>query len=131
MLVMVLLGIRFAFTVGRRGALYGIGVSVVIAIAYLVAMHLFEAMGNHGLLPPFLAAWAPNLLFGTAGLYLMSMLETCGGRCAASAGRRAACRPTSRMPIATHLAQWVCQPLDAHEMHVGKQRPSRSARQYR
>lgn len=75
-LVMVLLGIRFAFTVGRRGALYGIGVSVAIAITFLVAVHLFEAMGNHGLLPPFLAAWAPNLLFGMAGLYLMSTLET-------------------------------------------------------
>ena len=76
MVVMVLLGIRFAFTVGRRGALYGIGVSVVIAIAFLVTAHLFEAMGNHALLPPFLAAWAPNILFGTVGLYLMSTLET-------------------------------------------------------
>jgi LPS export ABC transporter permease LptG len=75
-LVMVLLGIRFAFTVGRRGALYGIGVSVAIAIAFLVTVHLFEAMGNHGVLPPFLAAWAPTLLFGMAGLYLTSTLET-------------------------------------------------------
>ena len=75
-LVMVLLGIRFAFTVGRRGALHGIGVSVAIAVAFLVTVHLFEAMGNHGVLPPFLAAWAPTLLFGMAGLYLTSTLET-------------------------------------------------------
>ena len=76
MVVMALLGIRFAFTVGRRGALYGIGVSVLIAIVYFVAMSLFEQMGNHALLPPLLAAWAPNLLFGAAGLYLLSTVET-------------------------------------------------------
>ena len=27
-------------------------------------------------LPPLLAAWAPNLVFGAAGLYLMLTLET-------------------------------------------------------
>jgi LPS export ABC transporter permease LptG/LPS export ABC transporter permease LptF len=75
-LVMTLLGIRFAFTVGRRGTLYGVGLSIVIAIAYWICMTLFEAMGSHGLLPPFLAAWAPNVLFGAAGLYLMLTLET-------------------------------------------------------
>jgi lipopolysaccharide export LptBFGC system permease protein LptF len=74
--VMSLLGIRFAFTVGRRGALYGVGVSIAIAIAYWIGLTLFEAMGTHGLLPPLLAAWAPNLIFGAAGLYLVSTLET-------------------------------------------------------
>jgi LPS export ABC transporter permease LptF/LPS export ABC transporter permease LptG len=74
--VMTLIGIPFAFVVGRRGALYGIGLSIVIAIVYWTVLSVFEALGNNALLPPLLAAWAPNLLFAAAGLYLMLTLET-------------------------------------------------------
>ncbi len=74
--VMTLLGIPFAFVVARRGALYGIAASVLIAIVYWACLAIFDAMGNSALLPPFLAAWAPNLLFGGGGLYLMFTLET-------------------------------------------------------
>jgi LPS export ABC transporter permease LptG/LPS export ABC transporter permease LptF len=74
--VMTLLGIPFAFTVARRGALYGIACSVLIAIVYWACLAIFGALGDHALLPPFLAAWAPNLLFGGGGLYLMFTLET-------------------------------------------------------
>jgi LPS export ABC transporter permease LptF/LPS export ABC transporter permease LptG len=75
-IVMTLIGIPFSFVVGRRGALYGIGISLVIAIVYWAAIAIFEALGNNALLPPLLAAWAPNLLFAAAGLYLMLTLET-------------------------------------------------------
>jgi lipopolysaccharide export LptBFGC system permease protein LptF len=75
-LVMTLIGIPFAFVVARRGALYGIGVSIVIAIVYWACLGTFEALGNNALLPAPLAAWAPNLLFGVAGLYRMLTLET-------------------------------------------------------
>jgi LPS export ABC transporter permease LptF/LPS export ABC transporter permease LptG len=74
--VMTLIGIPFAFVVARRGALYGIGISIVIAIVYWACMGTFEALGNNALLPPVLAAWAPNVLFGAIGLYLMLTLET-------------------------------------------------------
>ena len=75
-IVMTLIGIPFAFVVGRRGALYGIGISIVIAMVYWACLAIFENLGNNALLPPLLAAWAPNLLFGGAGLYLMMTLET-------------------------------------------------------
>lgn len=75
-LVMTLIGIPFAFVVGRRGALYGIGLSILIAIVYWTVLSVFEALGNNALLPPLLAAWAPNLIFGATGLYLMLALET-------------------------------------------------------
>jgi LPS export ABC transporter permease LptF/LPS export ABC transporter permease LptG len=75
-IVMTLIGIPFSFVVGRRGALYGIGLSILIAIVYWACLGIFEALGNNALLPPPLAAWAPNLLFGAAGLYLMLTLET-------------------------------------------------------
>jgi LPS export ABC transporter permease LptG len=75
-LVMTLIGIRFSFTVGRRGTLFGMGISIVIAIVYWACFMLFEAMGNNAVLPAQVAAWAPNLLFGAAGVYLMLTVET-------------------------------------------------------
>ena len=74
--VMTLIGIPFAFVVARRGALYGIASAILIAIVYWACMAIFDALGNNAPLPPLLAAWAPNLLFGATGLYLMFTLET-------------------------------------------------------
>jgi LPS export ABC transporter permease LptF/LPS export ABC transporter permease LptG len=75
-LVMTLLAVPFSFIVARRGALYGIGIAIVIAIVYWAVLGTFEALGNNALLHPALAAWAPNLLFGAAGLYLILTLDT-------------------------------------------------------
>jgi len=75
-LVMTLLAVPFSFAVARRGALYGIGIAIVIAIVYWAVLGAFEALGNNAYLHPALAAWAPNLIFGAAGLYLILTLET-------------------------------------------------------
>jgi LPS export ABC transporter permease LptG/LPS export ABC transporter permease LptF len=75
-LVMTLLGIPFAFVVARKGALYGVASSVVIAIVYWACLAIFDALGNNAYLPPLLAAWAPNLLFGGTAVYLMLTLDT-------------------------------------------------------
>jgi LPS export ABC transporter permease LptF/LPS export ABC transporter permease LptG len=74
--IMTLLGIPFSFVVARRGALYGIGIAIVIGIVYWAFLGVFEALGNNALLPASLAAWAPNLVFGSAGLYLLLTLDT-------------------------------------------------------
>jgi LPS export ABC transporter permease LptF/LPS export ABC transporter permease LptG len=75
-LVMTLLAVPFSFVVARKGALYGIGIAIVIAIVYWAVLGIFGALGDNALLAPWLAAWAPNLLFGAAGLYLILTLET-------------------------------------------------------
>ena len=74
--VMTLLGIPFSFVVARRGALYGIGASILIAIVYWACLTVFETLGNTARLPPSLAAWAPNIIFGALALYLVLNLET-------------------------------------------------------
>ena len=74
--IMTLLAVPFAVTTGRRGALYGIGAALVIAITYRIAESVFGAFGAGGLLPPVLAAWAPNLLFGAAAGYLLLTVRT-------------------------------------------------------
>jgi lipopolysaccharide export system permease protein len=75
-LIMTLLAVPFSFVVARRGALYGVGIAIIIAIVYWAVLGTFEALGNNALIHPALAAWAPNLLFGATGLYLIFTLET-------------------------------------------------------
>jgi lipopolysaccharide export LptBFGC system permease protein LptF len=74
--IVTLLAVPFAITTGRRGALYGIGVGIVCAITYMVMMSVFFALGAGGVLPPALAAWAPNLLFAAGALYLILTVRT-------------------------------------------------------
>lgn len=74
--IMALLGIPFAFSMGKRGTLVGIGLSVIIAIVYWGAIATFRSLGYVNYLSPFLAAWGPSLIFGAIGLYLISTLKT-------------------------------------------------------
>lgn len=75
-LIMTLLGIPFAFSMGRKGTLVGIGLSIVIAMVYWGTIAIFRGLGNASYLNSFLAAWAPNLIFGLVGLYLVFTLRT-------------------------------------------------------
>lgn len=75
-LVMALLGVPFSFSTGKKGAFFGIGMSVAIAMIYWGSSGLFEAMGDYGILLPVLAAWAPNILFGASGLALLFTIRT-------------------------------------------------------
>ena len=75
-IVMTLLAIPFAVTTGRRGAMYGIGVGIALAISYWLTISIFAALGAGGLVAPLLAAWAPNLLFGAGAGYLLLTVRT-------------------------------------------------------
>ncbi len=75
-LIMMLIAVPFAVTTGQRGAMYGVGAGIVLAIVYWTTISLFAAMGSGGLLPPLLAAWAPNLLFGAVAAYLLLTVRT-------------------------------------------------------
>jgi LPS export ABC transporter permease LptG len=74
--IIVLLGAPFAFLVGTRGAIGGLAVAVGIAIAYWAAAALFEAMGSIGQLPPLLAAWSPDAIFGFLAVYFFLKMPT-------------------------------------------------------
>jgi len=75
-LIMTLLGIPFAFSMGKRGTLVGIGLSIVIAMIYWGGIGIFKSLGYLNYLDAFLAAWGPNLIFGLIGLYLLFTLRT-------------------------------------------------------
>jgi len=75
-IVMAVLAIPFALSMGRRGSLTGIAVAIAVALAYWVVDGLFGAMGNVNYLPAALAAWSPDILFGLAGGYLLLRTPT-------------------------------------------------------
>ena len=75
-LVMAVLAIPFALSMGKRGSLAGIATAIGLAITYWVVAGLFEAMGNVNTLPAMLAAWSPDLLFGLTGAYLLLRTPT-------------------------------------------------------
>lgn len=75
-LIMTLIAIPFSFSMGKRGALFGIGLSIVIAMIYWATIGAFKSLGFVNFLPPLLAAWGPNLLFGAGGVYLLFTVKT-------------------------------------------------------
>jgi LPS export ABC transporter permease LptG len=75
-LVMVMVGLPFSFSVGKRGALYGVAIGIAIGLSYWGLTGVFEQMGRYEVLPPMLSAWGPNLLFGAGGLYLFLTSRT-------------------------------------------------------
>jgi lipopolysaccharide export system permease protein len=70
-LVMGIIAVPFALAGGRRGALGGVVVALIIGVVYFLTSGLFEAMGNVSQLPPLIAAWSPDLIFGLTGGYLI------------------------------------------------------------
>jgi LPS export ABC transporter permease LptG/LPS export ABC transporter permease LptF len=75
-LVMTLLGVPFGLTTGRRGALYGVGLAMVLGAGYWLLNTFFVAVGRADLLHPLLAAWATNILFLALALYAMLTVRT-------------------------------------------------------
>ena len=74
--IMTLIAIPFAVTIGRSGTMAGIGVGVALALFYWGTISISVAFGYGGALAPVLAAWAPNLLFATGAAYLILTVRT-------------------------------------------------------
>jgi LPS export ABC transporter permease LptG/LPS export ABC transporter permease LptF len=75
-IVMAVLAIPFALSMGRRGSITAIAVAIGVALAYWVIDGLFRAMGSVNYLPAALAAWASVVLFGLVGGYLLLRTPT-------------------------------------------------------
>jgi LPS export ABC transporter permease LptF/LPS export ABC transporter permease LptG len=75
-LVMALVALPFAFRLGRQGALYGLGVSVVLGMVFLGIFAFFKSLGEAGALPPALAVWSPSAVFSILSIYLFLGVKT-------------------------------------------------------
>jgi len=70
-IIIMLLGVPFALTTRRGSAMAGIGISVLVGLFYYGSIYIVLAMGKGGLLPPFVAAHLPNVVFSIIAVYLL------------------------------------------------------------
>ncbi len=75
-LVMALIALPFAFRIGKRGALYGVGIGLILGIFYWMIFAVFTKFGEVGNLPAMLSAWSANILFAIAAVYMFLNVET-------------------------------------------------------
>ena len=69
--VVVLIAVPFGSLPGRRNVFVGVASSVFICFAFFVMKEFALAFGSNGTVPPWFAAWSPNILFSVTGLVLM------------------------------------------------------------
>jgi lipopolysaccharide export system permease protein len=67
-LIMAILGVSFGLRTGRSGVMLWVGVCIPMGFVYYMLLVLGFSLGRGGALPPLVAAWLPNLVFGTAGV---------------------------------------------------------------
>jgi len=74
-LVVVLIAIPFGAASGRRNVFFGVAGSIFICFGYFVLLKVGLALGAGGILPPWIAAWLPNLTFSIAGAWLTTRVR--------------------------------------------------------
>jgi lipopolysaccharide export system permease protein len=75
-IVIAVFGAPLAVTTPRSGAAWGVAVCLATTFVDLLMFQLAKAVGAGGALPPTLAAWVPNLVFGAAGAWLFARART-------------------------------------------------------
>lgn len=69
-IVFVLLGAPLGIRSRRGGVGIGAGIGILFFLVYYLFLVGGEQLGDRGMMSPFWAMWAPNVLFGSAGLFL-------------------------------------------------------------
>lgn len=69
-LITILLATPLAIHFSRRGAGGGVFLAVVLSAMMMLTSTIILTFGESGHLPPMLAAWLPNIIFGGIGIYL-------------------------------------------------------------
>ena len=70
-IIFVIAGAPLAIRMGRSGMNMAIGLSILFFLVYYVCLIGGEKLADRGITSPFVAMWAPNILFGTIALLLL------------------------------------------------------------
>ncbi len=70
-LIVILIGAPVATRLRANSVALGFGLAVTISFAYYAFMQSGKALGHNGALPPYLAAWLGDLVFGGVGIVMM------------------------------------------------------------
>lgn len=74
-IISILLALPLALRFGKRGRTLGIALAIILFFVYYLMISAAAAFGRNGAINPFLAAWLPNIIMGTAGSVLLWMEE--------------------------------------------------------
>ena len=75
-IIIAIFGAPLATSTQRGGAAYGIGISLATTVFFLMLIQITKAVGGGGILPPLVAAWLPNAVFGAIGLFFLTRTRT-------------------------------------------------------
>lgn len=70
-LIFVLLGVPIGMMIKTSGVGGAFTASTFIFIVYYICLVMGEQLGDQGHVPPFIAMWAPNIIFGSLGIFLI------------------------------------------------------------
>jgi lipopolysaccharide export system permease protein len=68
--IVVMIGTALALRVRRGGLAISFGLSIFISFVYYAFIRTGQALGHNGAIPPLLAAWLGNLVFGVLAIEL-------------------------------------------------------------
>lgn len=74
--IVALLGVPFAVKGGRHsGIAVGVGLSFIIGFSYWVIFAINTSLGYSGILPPVIASWLTNIIFGALGVLMFTYVR--------------------------------------------------------
>lgn len=69
-LIVVLIALPFGALSGRKNVFVGVASSIFICFGYFIMSRFGLALGTGGFIPSWIAAWSPNIFFGTLTLWM-------------------------------------------------------------
>jgi lipopolysaccharide export system permease protein len=72
-IVLTIIGVALSSRKVRGGTGLNLGLGLSISFTFILFMQFFTVFATFGNLPPIIAVWIPNVLFGLLGLYLLRM----------------------------------------------------------
>ncbi len=74
-IIVVMIGGALATRLRMQGAALGFGLSVAISFLYYGIMRAGQALGHNGALPPYVAAWVADALFGSVAVVMLGQAQ--------------------------------------------------------
>jgi lipopolysaccharide export system permease protein len=74
-IIVVMIGAAVATRLRMQSAALGFGLSIGISFLFYSFIRAGQALGHSGALPPYLAAWLADMVFGSIGLFMMARAQ--------------------------------------------------------
>jgi LPS export ABC transporter permease LptF/LPS export ABC transporter permease LptG len=75
-IIMALIGMPLAISLGRKSTVLALCSAVAVSLLFWLLTSGFQQLGEHALLPPQVAVWAPIAIFAGGAFYFISRVRT-------------------------------------------------------